>query len=395
MRGRGVRMDMEARTRLLSTTSVFGEVYTVENGYHETLGVSSKVVQSNRCWDFHKKKKRSDGSLPTSDCDISKAYSNPLFMNRSTGFFRFSNYAVDFGPVAVSELNTVRPPRNSSARNAENGVLALQLLAATNPNRDEFSIPVFAKELIELSSLFKFAAKSFVGFVGGAYLNYKFGWTQFLRDIQTLHKITTAIERRIKEFKSLELKGGLRRSRVHLMSKASSWDALNVTLHSSWGVTLRCKVRGRNVCQTTGSVRWRYKPGYDNNLYKLQGFNHAVRAVLDLDSGGLDSKTVWNMIPFSWLIDYFVDLNTYLGAHAGGVAIEPYDICIVRRGRSRYTEVVTTKPDSISISGPTQRGVDIIERDMVSVGSLSLPTVSILSGWELVTVAALFASFKR
>jgi hypothetical protein len=101
------------------------------------------------------------------------------------------------------------------------------------------------------------------------------------------------------------------------------------------------------------------------------------------------------MIPFSWLVDYMVSLSDWLGAQEGSVYLEPYDICIVRRGKSRSTETVTSKPSNLNTSGTSRRGIDSYERDFVTLGQLTLPRVSFFTKSEALTVAALIASFKR
>lgn len=385
---------MQSRSRALDTNQYFGYVYTVSGGVEEILGHKSTKVKELLCEDFYKKQRRLDGTgLPPTDALITSHFRDPLCMNRNTLTFRFVNHPVENdGFTSVAGFDSVRPARGTVARVNENRDLALELLAATNPWRYEFSIPVAIKELADMGALFKLAAKTFAGFAGGAYLNYKFGWQQFVRDLKTLGDITTAIERRIKELKSLERRGGLRR-KVHLRSKSSDYLNTNSLLQSAWGVTIRAEVRGRYQCQTHGTVRWRFSPGYDQDLDKLQTFNSAVRKVFDLEA--LDSQTVWNLIPFSWLADYFVNMSAYLGAHAGGGTIEPYDICIVRKCKSRFRQQVFQKPTTITLSGGGRYGRDLYERDVVTLSSLAFPSVGLLNRHQLLIIAALLASFKR
>lgn len=381
---------MDQRVRSKVTHVYFGYVY-LDTG--EVMGHKYVDILELDSLDFWHKKVRKDGSLPPSDCEITEHFRDPLCMNRNTTTFRFVNHPVsNVGSTSVAGFNSVRPARGSSARISENRELALELLAATNPLRSEFSVPVAIKELVDIGTLFKIAASSFAAMVGGSYLNYKFGWEQFLRDLKTLSNITVAIERRIKEFDSLSKHGGLRR-KMNLRSKSSDYLNPSSTLQSAWGVSITAKVVGKYNCQTYGTVRWRIREGYDKNLFKLQSFNKAVSLVFDL--GQLDSQTVWNLVPFSWLVDYFVDMNTYFGAHETKGILEPYDICIVRKSKSRFSQKVLTKPSSITLSGSGRYGRNLMERDVVTVSSLSLPSIGLLSSNQMLILAALIASFKR
>lgn len=384
---------MEPRTRTRNVLGTPGTVYTVNGGVETVLGTQHVVLEEWSCQDAWKKKVRKDSSLPPSNAVISKHYRDPFCMNRDVGVFRFRNHAVqNQGTTTVGGLDNVRPPLGSLLRETENKALALELLAATNPFRAEFSVPVAIKELIDVSSLFKIAAKGFFSFVGGNYLNYKFGWEQFVRDVKTLHGITSTIERRIKELDSLSKHGGLRRS-VGLRSSSKDYFEAGRVVQSAWGVTIRVNVSGGWRCHTSGTVRWRVKEGLTLNLSKLEAFNAAVSAVFDL--GELDSQTMWNLVPFSWLADYFVGLNEYFGAQLGSDLVEPYDICIIRRCRSTFKQRVVEKPSDVSLTGSGSISRVHMERDVVSPSALSYPSIQFLSWNQLLIIAALAASFKR
>lgn len=384
---------MEKRIRSKDTFGLPGTVYTVSGSTETILGTSIPLLIELDSEDFWKKSVREDNTLPPSAAIISEHFRDPYCMNRSTGTFRFRNHQVDNpGFTSVGGLNNVRPAPDSAARVIENNSLALELLAKTNPFRYEYSIPVAIKELVDVASLFKFAAGSFAGMVGGGYLNYKFGWTQFERDMRTLRTITVAIERRIKEFDSLSKSGGLRR-KVHLLNKSKAFFEANRLVQSSWGVSVTVDVTGGWSCKTHGTVRWRVKDGFTLNLTKLEAFNAAVSQVFDL--GELDAQTVWNMIPFSWLVDYFIDLDSVFGANQGQMFIEPYDISIVRVSRSRFKQQVKSKTASISLTGTGKHSRNHYERDIVSAGSLTLPGISFLSRDQMLTVAALLAVLRE
>lgn len=383
----------EPRSRTKKTTELMGVVYTMSRGFYEVLGTSYSDIEEHWSDDYWHKRARLDGSLPATDCVISRHFRDPLRMTRSNLTFRFDKHAVsDQGTATQGGLDSVRPPRGSAARSSENAVLTQELLAATNPFRSEYSVPVALKELVDVSSMFKIACKGFASFVGSSYLNYKFGWTQFYRDVLTLHKITTALERRIKELQSLSKHGGTRR-KVHLRSKSQKGFVANHLVNSTWGTTVRVDSNGYWLCSTHGTVRWRFKPGLDVQLDKLEAFNLAVRKVFDLEAP--DSQTLWELVPWSWLFDYFVNLSDFYGANLGEDVIEPYDICIVRRSKSRFQFKTVSKPSSVTITGSGRFGRDEYDRQVVSKGSFPAVSIGLLSRSQLLIIASLIASFKR
>jgi len=189
-------------------------------------------------------------------------------------------------------------------------------------------------EMLDITSMFKLVARSFSDLLGGSYLSYRFGLPQFIQDIKTLSNITRAIESRMKEYNSLNLHGGLRRN-VHL-GGASYQSGGNKTIWSTYGHFVTADWTSVRKYEVRGSVRWRWKDGVTISLTKLEAFNEAVKAVFDLEE--LDGSTIWNAIPWTWLVDYFVDVNSWLSANENTSWVEPYDISVVRIFKSR-TEI--------------------------------------------------------
>lgn len=383
---------MEERYRERSTSAISGKIYERSNpGGSVAIGTYSPFSETTR--DFWKKEVRKDSSLPPSDFRNYEWSRSPIEFTFAGGIIRATQYPVD-GKTgdSVVGFNSLRPDFGTPARQAQNNSLALELLTRTNPFREEYSVPVAIKELLDVASLFKLSAGSFAGFLGGSYLNYKFGWVQFVNDIKTLHSITTVIERRIKEFDSLTKKGGLRRCASLPGSLASSAYSPAQTVHSTWGFTVQANVTTQRSCKIHGTVRWRVKDGYLKSFEKLNAFNLAVSKVFDL--GQLDSQTMWNLVPFSWLVDYFYDLNSYFGAQVGAGIVEPYDICIIRTLSSRIRHEPIPRSGYVH-SGIGQFSLDGVERDVVPVGSITLPSISLLNRNQILTLVALIAAFKR
>lgn len=338
--------------------------------------------------DFTEKKRRPKPLrlLPDSNCDIYRNTRTPPSYTATGGYFELKQVRPCKDWYArVDEY----PWRGSGTRESENAYFVNQLLAKTHPFRSEYSVPVSMVELLDIPSMAKIIAKSFSGLAGSSYLSYRFGFPQFVQDIQTLSGITKALESRVKEYSSLNLHGGLRRN-VKL-GENTYRDSGRQTIWSTWGHFVTADVTSSRKYIVRGSVRWRWKDGADISLTKLEAFNEAVKAVFDLEE--LDATTMWNAIPWTWLVDYFVDVSSWLQANENTNWVEPYDISIIRRYKSR------TEIDNLEVSeGFGTKGSirgSIYSRDS-NLTSTLLPAArySFITKTQYLTLLALLGKFR-
>jgi hypothetical protein len=268
-----------------------------------------------------------------------------------------------------------------------------KLLLLTNPTRPVYSVPVAIREMVDLTTLFSLAAKSFVSFVGGAYLNYRFGWLSFIRDIKTLSSIVEAVQSRVREYNSLLMKGGLRRA-VQLDAFGTGSKGTR-TLQSSFGVTLEATYSKSTRVKVWGSVRW-----YPANIQLIptepaDRWLLAVRQVFDLEE--LDGATLWDLIPWSWLIDYFTNIGDLLAASEGRELVVPRDICIMRETTTidaGTRKKLGTAGDKISGGGYNISRITKARTTFASPPSSAQAFGELLSFSEYKVVLALLAKFR-
>lgn len=202
-------------------------------------------------------------------------------------------------------------------------------------------------ELVEAATLLKIGFKTAAQLYGSGSLNWKFGWAPLIADISTLAEITQAIESRVREFNSLIKKGGLKR-KVFLASGSRESSSYNRTLYSALAVVVKGNVHTTYKSVVWGSVRWRPKRKDLVPVDKLAMFNFAVKQVLDLR--GPNPGTIWEMIPFSWLVDYFVNVGDILKAISYTDLVEPYDICIMRKREIRTSRIPNVFPSWATVT---------------------------------------------
>jgi hypothetical protein len=61
---------------------------------------------------------------------------------------------------------------------------------------------------------------------------------------------------------------------------------------------------------------------------KLAAFNESCKIVLDLQRP--DASSIWEAIPFTWLVDYFLNVGDALHAVENTDKVLPTDICIMK-----------------------------------------------------------------
>lgn len=273
------------------------------------------------------------------------------------------------------------------------------LLERTNPYRPEVSIPVFTMDLVELATLFRLNLKKSLRGLGSNYLNISFGWLPFLKDLKTFVKITEAIERRMREFDSLVRIGGLKRTIKLDSFQAQSYEPNALLMSSPFTVYGPKHLEARY--RISGGVRWTPMIGTPTGMFPssepLERFNAAVKAVLDLDWREIHPDTIWELIPFSWLIDYFVNIDSVLRASRGRLLVYPRDIWISETiDYKTYVVGRTTSAAGVTLGDTTLRG-KIINRKTQRDGWMfgPMPSFSFLNKSQAEIIAALIASRSK
>ena len=133
-----------------------------------------------------------------------------------------------------------------------------------------------------------------------------------------------------------------------------------------------------------------------DDLSDLEKHSLMLRVIFDLRT--VEWSTVWQMLPFSWLANYFYDLGSFLGALRGFDLASPEYTCIIRKTTItlKYYPIKGVTDASSWRSATTGTQVtEIYDRQAVTP-TVSLPTgLSLLSGGQAAILAALIASFSK
>lgn len=246
------------------------------------------------------------------------------------------------------------PGHSSALDPASDGSLAAKAMARTNPGRAHVSLPTFVGELKDLPRLVRSVghlallasgkagrrSRAIVQEAGHANLTWQFGIAPIISDIKKIVSFQKQVERRCSELDRLYSKGGLRR-RIQLQNDSNSVTSSDLAFESSLGSVLSLRPVTSSRTRVWATVRWRPTtlPKFRNDKQKRDLAN---RLVFGLNAHTL-GVTAWELIPWSWLGDWFFDVQSFLEAHNNAVPASSQNVCVMKH---RRTETVYTRVDS-------------------------------------------------
>lgn len=203
----------------------------------------------------------------------------------------------------------------------------------TNPSAPVVDLPVFIAELKDIPQLIHIHGRDLIRKSTSANLAFQFGWKPLLSDLASMVNVAEFTNKRAKRLKTLRDSGSLR-STITLGTYVNSQVSKESV--ESFVNFLDRNIRRETVERVSAYVRWTPQgdfPQTDSDLVKL-----ARKAVLGLT---VDAATAWELIPWSWFIDYFTNVGSFLMASRNIVPATiqgPIQIM-------RHQITVTTDPD--------------------------------------------------
>jgi hypothetical protein len=277
------------------------------------------------------------------------------------------------------------------------GEAVTMLLARTNPLRQELDVPVILVELLTMTSLLSKLKGSIVNAGGDLFLRKEFEIDPFMADIKSLDKILELIESRLKEYISLFGKGGLHR-RVKLGAMSDSNHTIDplVTLHSSPSpISVKGVQTKRRKVKWYGSVRWFPNHGVVPEPDPISRVRKVLAQIIGANPRDQGFSQLWELIPFSFMMDYFINLNQILGSAMGRQYVTPRYISVSRV----ITDVKICRPTTYgagSGGGYTKMVETTLERWTFPDGYVGDVVFNgLLSQSQLQNLTALIAAMQR
>lgn len=194
-------------------------------------------------------------------------------------------------------------------------------LANANPNKPDVDLPVFLFELREFPGMLRqlgrvLSKKTRATDVAGGYLAYSFGWAPLISDLRKLLKLEQLISKRIDYLYRAADKGNrIRRSLGTHYPARINYSYTITGVGSPPSVTAQAIVK--EIVRVWFTVRLTLKQELPRSSAELRAI--ARRAVLGLN---VSAGTLWEAMPWSWLIDYFVNIGDILDANRGAIPFQ-------------------------------------------------------------------------
>jgi hypothetical protein len=193
--------------------------------------------------------------------------------------------------------------------------VAVEAASRTNPSNPSVNLPVSIFELKDIPRMLQRKAKKQKG---NSVLEGTFGYEPIIRDFQHALLAVNSIESRIATLRMLG-KGKLSRTRTIFSGFNSSLNTSGVLVdyHARGSIYADRIVHNTRVSKQ-GTVSWR--PSYNiSQLTEKELWKQAVRLIYGLDPQALWSD-VYQVLPWSWLIDYFSNLGDLMSLTNNSVA---------------------------------------------------------------------------
>lgn len=235
-------------------------------------------------------------------------------------------------------------------------------MAYTNPNRAYIDLPVSIAELADLPKMVKQlgdnlitqairsgrkpSIKDTAHAIADGNLAVQFGWLPLISDLNKLLTFQKYADKRFLELRKLDEGKLKRRVRIGERTWSGGSNGPWPVQVFSFGMTTNWEYTHEG--EYWAVVTWSLPPGVrlpssDADLAAL-----ASRAVLGLN--GPDLKQVWEVIPFSWLVDYFTNIGDVLAAARTGGNTIPV-VCSSATVMRRLKTSVKSVGESFSTPG--------------------------------------------
>jgi len=205
----------------------------------------------------------------------------------------------------------------------------------TNPSRPYVDIPSEMLQLHDVADALRGAGlSSFAKRGAGAFVGTEFGVNPLLDDITRLLKLHKQINKRVKELEKINGKGGLRRT-VTVFDGSFSVNGFDQLMQSNFGYF----VSKGSYCSTEQvRVHCRWMPSATFFPWEQRQHPSVELATSILLGGGtIDMGTVWELIPWTWLIDWFGNVGDYLSATRNTVQARLASVSVMRHQRSEWS----------------------------------------------------------
>lgn len=278
----------------------------------------------------------------------------------------FYGYPIDLAVAPVSTQTKYGVPSNVTLN-----TYALKTLARSNPSTATYSLPSFLAELKDLpelretfsnigsqlalarlglryipTAIYRWGLRLIRAAADG-HLAYRWAVRPLVSDLEAMLDFAGAVERRYRELGKLQREKSIRK-RVMLDRDSTQDPVVEVFLHSDLDVW-KAKRYTTFTSETWGTVQWNTTGLSDLPPLGEQRLALARRLVYGV-TGYEALVALWEIFPWSWFIDWFVNIGTALQANNNVLFLTHSKSCVMRTTVSETTYQLSQKGTWSSLS---------------------------------------------
>jgi hypothetical protein len=231
----------------------------------------------------------------------------------------YGPYKLDGVPTSCSDMSISPIAKLPSPWNPEYDHSVLEAIANSHPGEPAISLPNFLYELKDLPGMLKDLARK-IGkkhpkappkSLADDYLAYTFGWAPFVSDIMDIAGVTEWTASRARMLENIRKQGFTSRKKQR-GTYESKWTENNAMYDNRAFPDTRGTALNSVTSQAWVSSRWKYTNKLPLGSSLSSERSRLVPAALGL---GLSFSTMWDAMPWSWMVDYFTDISSIAKIH--------------------------------------------------------------------------------
>jgi len=217
--------------------------------------------------------------------------------------------------------------------------LSWSLLGKTNISAPHVSVPTAIGELKDLPSLVKGWGADLLSRIAKGHLTWRWAIRPMVSDIRKLLMFKAAVQRRALDLSIMRVQRYTTR-KASLDSSTITQFTPAVTINStSTNAVIRADRTRIYTSKVWGTVKWKLDPSVVLPYDEAKLDDLAWRLTFGITSHEL-LATLWELTPWSWLIDWFLGIGQVIAATNNTVKATWAELCIMRTTSSDTTYAV-------------------------------------------------------
>lgn len=218
--------------------------------------------------------------------------------------------------------------------------LVTKLITSANPESGKVNVPLFIFELREFPKLLR-EAKSWVSspkehFTPGGLAKYNlannFGWKPIVNDLWKMLTLADSVNRRSLVHNEIYERGGKVFKRDLFQGYMPRKYLGRATVHSTGGTI----IYSDEYLMYTKTKVWgyaEYRPVVPCPTTRPELIRHARNTLLSLR---LSPGALWDAMPWSWFIDYFLNVGDFIEANTGSINFRLHEYALMEDSKTVF-----------------------------------------------------------